>query len=300
MAGEENSQTLTMHWYPDYIINPIHKNRCIKIIVKESATVQSMWDTIAKDGEKKSGEIKDIYDRSANLWADGKKVSDIDTTGSVENTKKIKQGDPIYACCLPLPNEFSEALTHNWSPEESLLGSFVGSTMSNIHGKMTSSVMKKLEGIPKVGGIVGNTDTSKIVGNVSHYLGLRKPMVDPGQFQNFNGTVPRGFSFSFDFVPNNAAEAKSILNIILNLKKFSLPRSIVSGVALLAPFSFEIEIGNERLKKLINMNDVVITGINVNYGADGGMQMFSDGTPKHITMQLEVSERSLITSEFYD
>ena len=287
MAGEENSQTLTMHWYPDYIINPIHKNRCIKIIVKESATVQSMWDTLAEDGKKKSDEIKKVYDRSANLWADGKKVSDIDTTGSVENTKKIKQGDPIYACCLPLPNEFSEALTHNWSPEESLLGSFASSTMSNIHGNMTK-------------GLSGKIDTSKIVGNVSHYLGLRKPMVDPGQFQNFNGTVPRGFSFSFDFVPNNAAEAKSILNIILNLKKFSLPRSIVGGVALLAPFSFEIEIGNERLKKLINMNDVVITGINVNYGADGGMQMFSDGTPKHITMQLEVSERSLITSEFYD
>ena len=287
MAGEENSQTLTMHWYPDYIINPIHKNRCIKIIVKESATVQSMWDTLAEDGEKKSGEIKDVYDRSANLWADGKKVSDIDTTGSVENTKKITQGDPIYACCLPLPNEFSEVLTHNWTPEDSLLGSFASSTMSNIHGNMTK-------------GLSGKIDTSKIVGNVSHYLGLRKPMIDPGQFQNFNGTVPRGFSFSFDFVPNNAAEAKSILNIILNLKKFSLPRSIVGGVALLAPFSFEIEIGNERLKKLINMNDVVITGINVNYGADGGMQMFSDGTPKHITMQLEVSERSLITSEFYD
>lgn len=287
MAEKENSQTFTMHWYPDYIINPIHKNRCIKIIVKESATVQSMWDTLAADGEKKSSEIKSIYDRSANLWADGKKVSDIDTTGSVENTKKIKQGDPIYACCLPLPNEFSEALTHNWSPEESLLGSFASSTMSNIHGTMTK-------------GLSGKIDTSKIVGNVSHYLGLRKPMVDPGQFQNFNGTVPRGFSFSFDFIPNNAAEAKSILNIILNLKKFSLPRSIVGGVALLAPFSFEIEIGNERLKKLINMNDVVITGINVNYGADGGMQMFSDGTPKHITMQLEVAERSLITSEFYD
>lgn len=91
MAGE-NSQTLTMHWYPDYIINPIHKNRCIKIIVKESATVQSMWDTLAKDGEEKAGEIKDIYDRSANLWADGKKVSDIDTTGSVENTKKNNSG----------------------------------------------------------------------------------------------------------------------------------------------------------------------------------------------------------------
>lgn len=300
MAEKENSQTFTMHWYPDYIINPIHKNRCIKIIVKESATVQSMWDTLAKDGEEKANEIKRVYDRSANLWADGKKVSDIDTTGSVENTKKITQGDPIYACCLPLPNEFSEALTHNWSPEESLLGSFVGSTMSNIHGKMTSKIMKKIEDNKKVGGIVGNIDTSKIVGNVSHYLGLRKPMIDPGQFQNFNGTVPRGFSFSFDFVPNNAIEAKSILNIILNLKKFSLPRSITGGVALLAPFSFEIEIGNERLKRLINMNDVVITGINVNYGADGGMQMFSDGTPKHITMQLEVSERSLITSEFYD
>lgn len=299
MAGE-NAQTLTTHWYPDYIINPIHKNRCMKIIVKESATVQSMWDTIAADVEKKSSEIKSIYDRSANLWADGKKVSDIDTTGSVENTKKIKQGDPIYACCLPLPNELSEVLSPNWTPEDSLLGSFVGSTMSNIHGKMTSGLAGKIEANKTVGKIAGNIDTSKIVGNVSHYLGLRKPMIDPGQFQNFNGVPPRGFSFSFDFIPNNAAEAKSILNIILNLKKFSLPRSIVGGVALLAPFSFEIEIGNERLKKLINMNDVVITGITVNYGADGGMQMFSDGTPKHITMQLDVSERSLITSEFYD
>ena len=90
------------------------------------------------------------------------------------------------------------------------------------------------------------------------------------------------------------------MNIILNLKKFALPRAVIDGVALLAPFTFEIEIGNEWMKKLINLNDVVVAGVTVNYGVDGGMQMFSNGMPKHITMQLEISERSLLTSEFYD
>lgn len=285
--ADEKSQALTMHWYPDYIISPIHKNRCVKIIVKESASVNSIWEKLYDEAKKKVGEISTIYENSANLWADGKKVSDIDTTGSVKNTKKVVQGEPIYACCLPLPNEFNEAITHNWAQENSLLSSFTDSKMSGMHKTLSDKVGNQI-------------DTSKVVGNTAHFLGLRKPMIDPGVFMNYNGSMPRGFSLSFDFVPNNAIEAKNILNIILNLKKFSLPRSIASGVALLAPFTFEIELGNENLKKLVNMNDVVITGITVNYGVDGGMQMFSDGTPKHITMVLEVSERSLITSEFYD
>ena len=101
-------------------------------------------------------------------------------------------------------------------------------------------------------------------------------------FQNYGGSAPRSFNFSFDLIPNNSEEAYSIMNIILNLKKFSLPRSIVGGVSLLAPFIFEIEIGNENMRKLINMNDVVLTEIGVNYGADGNMQMFSNGIPKFI------------------
>lgn len=281
---QSNSSAMTMHWYPDFIINPIHKNRCVKIIVKESPmSLEGNWNQIEEKAKEKLGEINAILEKSGDLWAQGKKVSDIDTTGVVENTKKIRQGDPIYACCLPLPNEFLDSQNHNWQADQSLTSEFAGAFMD----KSAS-----------VGGV--GVNANKILANASHYFGFRKPMVDPGLFQNYTGSTPRGFSMNFDFIPNNSIEAKNIMNIILNLKKFSLPRSVIDGVALLSPFTFEIEIGNDYLKKLINMNDVVITGITVNYGADGNMQMFSNGMPKHITMQLDIAERSLIPAQFYD
>ena len=282
---EQNNQSaMVMHWYPDYIINPIHSNRCVKIIVKESPmNLQGNWDTIVSEANNKAGKIKGIYEDSGNLWAQGKKVSDIDTSSIVENTKRIRKGDPIYACCLPLPNELNDAQNHNWTQDQSLISEFA----NNFADKSIS-----------VGG--AGLSANKILANVSNYFGFRKPMVDPGLFQNYSGSVPRGLSLSFDFIPNNGLEAKNIMNIILNLKKFALPRSVIDGVALLAPFTFEIEIGNDWMKKLINLNDVVVTAVTVNYGVDGGMQMFSNGMPKHITLQLEIAERSLLTSEFYD
>lgn len=283
--NEKNkNSSMVMHWYPEYIINPIHINRSVKIIVKETPTnMKGAWDVLVNEAIEKQSEFSDIIDSSGNLWALGEKVSDIDTTRILENTKKIQKGDPIYACCLPLPNEFLDSQNHNWQADQSLISEFANSFVDKNIG-------------------IGNYSASsnKIAANAAHYFGFRKPMVDPGLFQNYSGSTPRGFSMNFDFVPNNEIEAKSIMNIILNLKKFSLPRSVIDGVALLAPFTFEIEIGNEWMKKLINMNDVVITGVTTNYGADGGMQLFSNGVPKHITLQLDFAERSLLPAQFYD
>lgn len=285
---EQNNQgAMAMHWYPDYIINPIHSNRCVKIIVKESPmTLQGNWDTIVKEASNKANEVQKIIERSGDLWAEGKKVSDIDTSSIVENTKRIRKGDPIYACCLPLPNELTDAQIHNWSQDQSIISEFANGLLDE---KMKIPFTK-----------ISTPSANKLTASAAHNFGFRKPMVDPGLFQNYSGSAPRGISLSFDFVPNNGLEAKNIMNIILNLKKFSLPRSVLDGVALLAPFTFEIEIGNDWLKKLINLNDVVVSGVTVNYGVDGGMQLFSNGIPKHITMQLEIAERSLITSELYD
>lgn len=270
---------LIMHKYPDYITDPIHKKRSMRIIVKENATWDGNKDEFKKKLEQKASETKEIIDNNANVWKSGKKVSDIDTTNIDKNTKRITNADPIYAVALPLPNELIDSQTHNWNPETGIVGQIAGAAVDNF----------------KVLGIGVN----KVLGEAASSFGFRKPMVDPGMFQNYSGSSPRGFNFSFDLIPNNHKEAKNIMNIILNLKKFSLPRSIVGGVSLLAPFSFEIEIGNEWMRKLINMNDVVMTEIGVNYGADGNMQMFSNGMPKFIQLHLAFAERSLVTSEFY-
>lgn len=271
---------LVMHHYPDYIIDPIHKMRSLKIIVKENASFDGMMEKLKEEADKKLTELGEILTNSANVWKSGKKVSDIRTTNIDKNTKRLTMADPIYAVALPLPNELIDGQSHKWEMETGIIG---------------------VAGQAFVDGLsVKGVGANKLLSEASTSFGFRKPMVDPGMFQNYSGTTPRNFDFSFDFIPNNHDEAISIMNIILNLKKFSLPRSVIGGVSLLAPFIFEIEVGNENMRKLINMNDVVMTEIRVNYGADGNMQMFSNGTPKFIQMHLSFAERSVVTSEFYD
>ena len=273
-------ETQTMHKYPSYITDPIHKMRSLRIIVKENVTFDGNTDKFQAELEKKSKEIQEIISNSANVWKSGKKVSDIRTTNIDKNTKRITQATPIYACALPLPNELMDGQSHRWEMETGLVGQLAGGVVDKV----------SIKGV----------GVNKLLGEASMSLGFRKPMVDPGMFQNYGGSAPRNFDFSFDMIPNNDEEAIAIMNIILNLKKFSLPRSIIGGVSLLAPFIFEIEIGNDNMRKLINMNDVVMTDIRVNYGADGNMQMFSNGMPKYITLNLSFAERSLVTAEFYD
>lgn len=290
---------LIMHCYPDYIKDPIHKMRSMRIIVKENATFSGIRDKFKEDLDKKASDVGEIISNSANLWASGKKVADINTTNIDKNTKRITQADPIYACALPLPNELKDMQSHNWQMETGMMGALIGAVADNTGSAMVKkfNLGDKVNAVSK---LIGGTSVNKIIAEASMSFGFRKPMVDPGMFQNYSGSAPRSFSFSFDLIPNNSNEAESIMNIILNLKKFSLPRSIISGVSLLAPFIFEIEIGNENMRKLINMNDVVMTEIGVNYGADGNMQMFSNGMPKFIQLDLAFAERSVVTSEFYD
>lgn len=273
-------ETQTMHKYPSYITDPIHKMRSLRIIVKENVDFDGMSEKFQKELEKKSKEVQEIMANSANVWKSGKKVSDIRTTNIDKNTKRITQATPIYACALPLPNELMDGQSHRWEMETGLVGQLAGGVVDKV----------SIKGV----------GVNKLLGEASMSFGFRKPMVDPGMFQNYGGSAPRNFDFSFDMIPNNDEEAIAIMNIILNLKKFSLPRSIIGGVSLLAPFIFEIEIGNDNMRKLINMNDVVMTDIRVNYGADGNMQMFSNGMPKYITLNLSFAERSLVTAEFYD
>jgi len=273
-------EALTMHWYPDYIIRPIHSMRSMRIIVKENSRLDGHKEVFKDAVKKKVDEAKEIFQNSANLWASGKKVSDINTTNVDKNTKRIMHADAIYACALPLPNELMDMQAHRWDQESGIIGTLAGGLVDKAN--------------------IGGVGVNKILGEASASFGLRKPLVDPGMFQNYSGSAPRNFSFSFDLIPNTDFEAQNIMNIILNLKKFSLPRTMIGGVTLMAPFLFEVEIGNDNIRKLLNMNDVVMTEIGVNYGADGNMQFFSNGMPKFIQLQLSFAERSLVTSEFYD
>ena len=132
-------EAMTLHWYPNYIIDPIHKMRSMKIIVKENASFDGIRDKFKQDLDKKSNETNEIINNSANLWKSGKKVSDINTTNIDKNTKRITQADPIYACALPLPNELLDSQSHRQEMENGLMGALIGANAD----KIGSSIVKK-------------------------------------------------------------------------------------------------------------------------------------------------------------
>lgn len=316
----EENNSFPMHYYPDYILMDSFSDRKVDLIVKVNETLSGNAEELEKIYEKSEDDAKKVLDNHGNVWRmTANKPTDINTSPVINNTKRLQNAKPIYAITLPLPNELNDVQAHTWETENgivsTMLGSLVDSAKSAASGNIKpsenaaatgSGIEKKVVGgalavLSKANNVVDAVINSsgKIVANASSALGFRKPLIDPGFFANYQGTRPRVFNMSFDFIPNNENEANNILNIIINLKKFSLPTTAVNGVMLMAPYTFEIIFGNKRLERLINLSNVALQSLEVNYSADGTMQMFGNGMPKYIRVSMQFLECNVVTSEFY-
>lgn len=315
---ENNS--FPMHYYPDYILMDSFKDRKVDLIVKVNETLSGNYDELEKKIEKISDDAKKILEKNGNIWATTtNKPTDINSSPVINNTKRLQNAKPIYAITLPLPNELNDIQAHTWETENGVVSTMLGSLMDTAKSaakdnlKVENNVSKDAGSLEKkiVGGAFavlnkGNTvvnavvnSSGKILSNASSVMGFRKPLIDPGFFANYQGTRPRIFNMSFDFIPNNEEEANNILNIIINLKKFSLPTTAATGVMLMAPYTFEIIFGNTKLERLINLSNVALQNLEINYSADGTMQMFGNGMPKYIRVSMQFLECNVVTSEFY-
>jgi len=179
---------------------------------------------------------------------------------------------------LPLPNSLNDSQDHGWNQSTSVIGG------------ITQGITDKS---------LADVSVSKALGNLSQVTGRRKPLFDPGYFQNYEGSEPRSLSCDWDFVPKNVHEAEMILTIIMKLKEYSSPKRTIDGVSLLAPYFFKVKFGDASVNALINMNSVVISNISVDYGADGNMQQMGDGMPKHMKLSLTFKETKLTTADDY-
>lgn len=315
---ENNS--FPMHYYPDYILMDSFSDRKVDLIVKVNETLSGNVEELEKIYQKSEDDAKKVLEKNGNIWGSTtNKPTDINTTPVINNTKRLQNAKPIYAITLPLPNELNDVQAHTWETENGIVSTMLGSMLDtaknaakgNLQPNGSASegagaIEKKIVGgahavLSKANGVVDAVVNSsgKIIANASSALGFRKPLVDPGFFANYQGTRPRVFNMSFDFIPNNENEANNILNIIINLKKFSLPTTAVNGVMLMAPYTFEIIFGNKRLERLINLSNVALQSLEVNYSADGTMQMFGNGMPKYIRVSMQFLECNVVTSEFY-
>jgi hypothetical protein len=228
----------------------------------------------------------------------------LDIKANQDASSKALEGESMGTIVLPLPNTFSDSQNHSWSTETGILGTIGGNIMntspSDVVGKALGKVGGKLAAAGS--GIVDQTkgiSADKMIGSASSAAGLRKPLIDPGYFQNYTGSEPRSFNMSFDLIPNNPKEANDIIMIIMKLKQFSSPSKMVGGVSLMAPYYFNIEISNPYISAMAKFDRVVLKNITVDYGTDGAMQQFGDGIPKQMSMNLAWQEVDMTTMEDY-
>jgi len=265
-----NTYENQVSFYPSDIGTDKYSHRKMTISVKENNITENSIEA-KKFALEKIKQSQDLIKVAVN------------TVGSLVGITKLndgtKEGNTIHTIVLPLPNSLSDSQNHTWSMDTGII-----STASK------AITDKDIKGI----------GVDKILGATTSIMGLRKPLIDPGFFQNYSGSEPRELSMQFDLVPNNPIEAESIMMIILRLKQYSAPLSTITGVSLLAPRWFDVEFSNKEISSMLQLGRVVLKNINVDYSGDGFMQQTSDGMPKHIVLSLQFSEVDMKVAQDFD
>ena len=281
--------------YPSYLNQPAYEYRKVTINVMRAKSLGSGF-------KEAFGKVKQRSKELGSLAIDA--VTDpSQIVKNVEINSSTDNAVTILTMVLPLPNGLSDNQGHQWQQETGTLGTLGSQLQSITVGDVGGVVTSALGKVPVIGGALSGTanqlSVNKMMGEFSEKSGLRKPLFDPGFFQNYTGTDPRTFNFTFDLVPQSPEEAKAIITMILKLKEYSSPELAKGGVTMLAPHFFDIEFSNKYISSMVNMRGVVLKNISVDYGADGAMQQYPDGTPKYIQMALQFAERSMTHAGIY-
>lgn len=251
----------------------------------------------------------------------GKSLGD-EKLANLENFKKGESkpslDEVIGMAVLPLTSAISDDQSHTWT-ESSYLSAITG-TSNGMAGWSNGGDKKGgfVQGLKKVGRFfkgVSSTlsfieDSSQQLGALSDAFGVRKPMLNPGQFQNYSGSGLRSFSFDFTFIPESESERDQVINIIKFFKRCSSPSvpkwtenteadSVSSRIVMLAPMTWEVFVCNKTVNDLLSFHKCVCTKVSVKYGDSEKVAMFKDGMIKQITLGLSFSECELQTSRSY-
>lgn len=283
-----SSSSITQKVFPSFLSDSEYANRKIIFYVTEK-------DYSNEDSLDLQEKIKDM-DSTDDL------LSVMDPTAAATAVSVSADDSIVAQITLPLPNQLSDSQDHTWENEMGLVGRAGKALMGQSLGGIASSIGGSGKIASAVSGAIGAMDFTMdtAVGYASHAAGTRKPIANPGFWQNYTGSTPRRFALSYEFLPESQEEATTIRDIILLFKMYASPsKSAMGSAVLMAPYYFRILISNTYVSQMFNMNSVVITSVQVDYGSDGSMQLFNDGFPKMITMSLQMQETSLALADNY-
>ena len=234
--------------------------------------------------------------------------------------KKIK--NLIY---LPIPQSISDTTSVTWG-DESLdpLSAFGLAFGAEGIKNPAAAITKFFElGVNKVTSALGddvtkNAIAAAIAGNAFGVFGgnvsatglisrATGQIFNPNMELLFQGVNLRSFSFVFNFVARSRAEGEEIKKIIRTFKKSAVPKNNAnddakSGVFISAPDIFQLAYmkGNSPHPFLNKFIPAALTSVNVNYTGSNTYATYYDGTPVHVTMQLDFQELNPIYLEDYE
>ena len=293
--------TISSLVFPSFLSTPAYENK--KVTFK--ALKPNEFDTSDSNPIFKS--VKDTIDYVVPGW--GKKT--LDTFNEMkDDTIGIPDGFNLdSSVTLPYPISLSDNQNHNWENTEGIISQVTnnilnasGESLSNGGGKDDDGGKggKKGKGgkmalLKKVLG-----DGKKFYSAVANAAGVRKAVIDPGYFQNYNGSTPRSFTMAYTLVPQSQKEAQTIKDIILWFKQYSSPTFVPNTPLMGAPFIFNISFaGNQYISDMFKMDKCVLTGISVDYASDGAFMLYKDGFPKQIGLALNFAEVELKYAQDY-
>lgn len=266
-SGKLNNRFITFHFYSYDVIKTAIEglNNILTKAAETAVSSETETDTKIKQEKSSASSFLSTIKKSAE-----NRLSKKLTSKDAPSNKKIYE----KSIALPLPNELSETMEHNWSEETGLVSDLIG------------------KALPPDGGI--QTFSNKI----SAFLGARNVITNPDYVQLYKGSTPRQMTFTWTLIPNNTDEAKQIFNIIKHFKAYSSGElGKTRGVFLTAPKFCNVEIHNEILKDALKIDNMVIKSVNVNYSGEGNLEMYHDGMPKSIVLSISLAERTVKTKE---
>ena len=274
--------TISSLVFPSFLSNPAYENKKV--------TFKALKPTEFSVSDSKIADVISQIDYV--MPGAGQKVVN-SLNEATKETVGIPDGfDLDSSVTLPYPISLSDNQNHNWENTEGI----ISQVASNVLGASGESLGANLGGAVKK--ILG--DGKKMYAGLMNSLGVRKAIIDPGYFQNYNGSTPRSFTLAYTLVPQSQKEAQTIKDIILWFKQYSSPTYVPNTPLMGAPFIFNISFaGNQYITDMFKMDKCVLTGISVDYASDGSFMLYKDGFPKQIGLALNFAEVELKYAQDY-
>jgi hypothetical protein len=186
---------------------------------------------------------------------------------------------------LPIPNMLAESMSNNYEENPGWINDFGNAALTGVG--LLPGVGDSLKS-----GIKAGVDiATKATATMAKMTGSRKIKAYENKLQMFNSQAFREISLSWDFVPNSEPEARDIQELVRSLKSYGSPESLSGRLLVKAPNFFGLEFHNKVLNDALRFDEVVLVSLSVDYVNGGNMELYEDGMPKHITLNMTFRDR---------